>query len=79
MKRLSLRVDDALHYWIANEAKQKGCAKSEIVRKALNEHHKAGRQSLSLHDLMKEACGTFKNGPRNLSRKQKKCMDGFAT
>jgi len=77
VKTVSLKIDDALDRWLESEAQRLGRTKSDIAREALNQKRKGAGGRPSLHDLMKDACGSIKNGPRDLSRNQRKHLKGF--
>jgi predicted transcriptional regulator len=74
MKTLTLRINDPLDRWLAEEAKRLGRTKSEIVREAIMQRRN-GQKPLSLHDRMKDVCGIIK-GPRDLSTNPKH-FEGF--
>ena len=69
MKTLTLRIQESLDQWLAQEAKRLGRTKSDIAREALLRASN-GRRKLSLHDRMKDVCGIIK-GPRDLSTNPK--------
>lgn len=75
MKTLTLKINESLDRWLANEAKRLGRTKSEIARQALLQRRN-GEKRLSLHDRMKDVCGVIKGGPRDLSTNPKH-MEGF--
>jgi len=70
MKTISLKVDPALDQWLETEAKKLGRTKSDIAREALR-RQRAGNGQQSLHDVMKEYCGTIKGGPRDYASNRK--------
>jgi hypothetical protein len=78
MKTFTFRVDNQLCLWLAQEAKRPGRSKSEVVREALVEQ-RTGRKSLSVHDRMKDVCGSIKGAPRDLSANTRKYLKGFGT
>jgi len=77
MKSLTLRIEEGLHRWLETEARRLGRTKSEIVREALEDKRKGKSRKPSLHDIMKDACGSIKGAPKDLSRNQRKHMNGF--
>ena len=76
VKTVTLRVDRALDGWLAHEAKRLGKTKSEVIRDALAQH-KSRRRRASIHDGMKDVCGTIKKAPRDVSRNTRKYLKGF--
>ncbi|MGI8966715.1 MAG: hypothetical protein ACR2H1_11600 [Limisphaerales bacterium] len=75
MKTISFKVDEATDNWLESEAKKLGRTKSDLAREAL-ERHQNGWQSQSIHQIMKDVCGSIKGGPRDLST-NKKYLKGF--
>lgn len=75
LKTLTLKIDESLHRWLADEAKRLGRTKSDIARQALLEQQN-GEKRISLHDRMKDVCGIIKGGPRDFSTNPK-YMEGF--
>jgi ribbon-helix-helix CopG family protein len=75
MKTVTVRITEPLDRWLETEARRLGRTKSEIVRQALIQHRN-GEKQVSLHDRMKDVCGIFKGGPRDLSTNPK-YMEGF--
>lgn len=76
MKTLTLRIEDGLDRWLAEEANRLGRTKSDIVRDALAQR-RTGTKTLSLHDHMKDMCGSIKGAPGDLSTNMKKYLKGF--
>ena len=76
MKTLTLRIEDGLDQWLAEEAKRLGRTKSAIVRDALAQR-RTGEKALSIHDRMKDVCGSIKGAPRDVSTNMKKYLEGF--
>jgi len=76
MKTLTLKVDAGLANWLETEAKRLGRTKSQIAREAL-ERGRQGKAAPSVHDLMKDVCGSIKGAPRDMARNMKKYMKGF--
>jgi predicted DNA-binding protein len=74
MKTMSLKIDEAMDRWLESEAQRLGRTKSDIAREALDQRRKGANGRPSLHDLAKEACGSIKNGPRDLSRNHRKYL-----
>jgi predicted transcriptional regulator len=75
MKTISLKIDSALDHWLESEAKKLGRTKSEIAREALAQRRK-GLQKQSIHELMREFCGTIKDGPKDYAS-NRKYLKGF--
>jgi predicted transcriptional regulator len=75
MKTLTVKINDTLDRWLKSEARRLGRTKSEIAREALIQQRNGEKQA-SLHDCMKDVCGIFKGGPRDLSTNPKH-MEGF--
>jgi predicted transcriptional regulator len=76
MKALTLRIDPTLDRWLADEAKRLGRTKSQVVREALAQQRN-GKRALSVHDRMKDVCGSIKAGPRDTSANIRKYLKGF--
>jgi len=76
VKTISLKIDEGLDRWLQNEAQRLGRTKSEIARQALK-HQREGKQGPSVHDIMKDVCGSIKDGPKDVARNQRKYMKGF--
>ncbi len=76
MKTLTLRIDEALDRWLTEEAGRLGRTKSELVRQALL-RQRDGKKPLSLHDRLKDVCGSIKGAPRDLSANLEKYLKGF--
>lgn len=75
IKTISFKVDEGLDDWLEGEAKKVGRSKSELAREAL-EGFRRKQLGPSVHDIMKDVCGSIKGGPRDLST-NKKYMEGF--
>ena len=75
MKTLTVKLDSSLQRWVALEAKRLKLSKSGITRLALEKHRK-GDTFISVHDIMKDVCGSVKSGPRDLATNPK-YMKGF--
>ena len=75
MKTISLKLDSNLYGWLDRQSKRLGRSKSAITRDALEKsrHNKAGP---TCHDLMQDACGSFRSGVKDLAT-NKKHMKGF--
>jgi hypothetical protein len=76
VKTISLKIDEGLDRWLQDEAQRLRRSKSEIARQAL-QHQRDGKQGPSVHDIMKDVCGSIKDGPRDVARNQRKYMKGF--
>jgi len=59
-------------------ARKRGVTKSKVVREAIENVLQSERQrgQLSAHDVMKDACGVIKGGPRDRSWNPKR-LEGF--
>jgi hypothetical protein len=76
VRTFTLKINESLDRWLMDEAARLGRTKSEIAREAL-ERHRQGKSGRSVHDLMKDFCGSIKGGPRDMSRNMRKYMKGF--
>lgn len=76
VKTLTLRIDGALDRWLGEESKRRGRTKSEIVRETL-ERQRNGKKLLSVHDRMKDVCGSIKGAPRDVSRHVEQYLKGL--
>ena len=77
MKNVSLKLPDELHARLTQVSKQRGAAKSDIIRTALEAYlanGKNGRQ-LSIAELAADLCGSIE-GPPDLATNPKH-MRGF--
>jgi len=75
MKTISLKIEPPLYAWLEKQAKKSGRSKSAIAREAL-EQSRRKKSGPSCHDLMQDACGSFRSGVKDLST-NKKYMKGF--
>ena len=75
VKTIAIKISVTLDRWLTSESKRLQLSKSEITRLALEKLRK-GDTFISVHDLMKDVCGTIKGAPRDLSTNPK-YMDGF--
>jgi hypothetical protein len=75
MKTISLKIDAHLYTWLEKQSKKSGRSKSAITREAL-ETSRRQKGAPSCHDLMQEACGSFRSGVKDLAT-NKKYMKGF--
>jgi len=62
MKTLSVKLPEPLAKWLAGESRLRKRSRSEIVRDAL-ERFRSGTGKTTCHDLMQDACGSFKGSP----------------
>ena len=71
MKTFTVKLDEPSEQWLSDQARKLGRTKSDIVRDLIARQRtsKHGRQSL--HDIMKDVCGSVKAGPRDLSTNKK--------
>jgi len=72
MKTVSLKLPDDLHAKLARASKDRGAAKSEIIREALESYLASPRNGakLSCLDLAGDLVGSI-NGPRDLATNPK--------
>ena len=75
MKTISLKIDERLNHWLANEARRLGRTKSDIAREALEQKRNGGGRR-SLHDIMQDVCGVIKGGPKDYAS-NRKYLRGF--
>jgi len=78
MTTITCRIPEKLAAELEAIAEKRRVPKSEIVREALEANLLAQKKrvKLSAHDVMKEACGIIKGGPRDRSWNRKH-MEGF--
>ena len=72
---ISLKIDEHLDHWLANEARRLGRTKSDIAREALEQKRNGGGRR-SLHDLMQDVCSLTKGGPKDYAS-NRKYLKGF--
>jgi predicted DNA-binding protein len=75
MKTISLKIDAHLYSRLEQQSRKLGRSKSAIMRDALEGSLKKKGEP-SCHDLMQEACGSFRSGVKDLAT-NKKYMKGF--
>ena len=75
MKTLTLKIDESLDHWLAEQARHLGRTKSHIAREAL-EHSRNGQRGQSVHDIMKDYCGIIKGAPRDYAS-NRRYLKGF--
>jgi len=75
MKTISLKIDADLYAWLEKQSKKSGRSKSAITRDALKKSRQQKTEP-SCHDLMQDACGSFRSGVKDLAT-NKKYMKGF--
>jgi len=75
MRTITFKADDHLNNWLEKQARALRVSKSKIVRDAVEKtrHEKAAP---SCHDLMQDACGSFRSGVKDLAT-NKKHLKGF--
>lgn len=75
MKTISLKIDSHLYGRLETQSKKTGLSKSALVRDALEQSLRQ-KGAPSCHDLMQDACGSFRSGVKDLST-NKEYMKGF--
>ncbi len=69
MDTLTIKIPRALNQLLREKAKKLGRSKSELAREWIENALQTSRQP-TCHDLMKEACGMIKSGPKDASLKE---------
>jgi predicted DNA-binding protein len=62
---ITCKIPDEVSARLEAAARQRRVPKSQIVREALAATLKKKKPAVSAFDLMKDACGIIKGGPRN--------------
>ena len=65
MTTITCKIPDKISAHLEAIARQRRVPKSQIVREALAASFRKGKSQLSAFDLMKDACGIVKGGPKN--------------
>jgi len=68
MNGLTIKLNAGQIGWLRSQAKVRGCSKAGIVRDLI-ERQRAERKNQSLHDRMRDLCGTLK-GSKDLSTRK---------
>ena len=78
MTTITCKIPERLNADLEAVAAKRGVSKSEVVREALeaNLPEQERRAGLSAYDVMKEACGILRDGPRDLATNPRH-MKGF--
>jgi predicted DNA-binding protein len=65
MTTITCKIPDKLSAHLAAAARQRRVPKSQIVREAIAASLKNKKTTISAFDLMKNACGIIKGGPKD--------------
>ena len=78
MTTITCKIPETLDAELETIAEKQGVSKSEFVRKAIerNIDLQKAQAKLSAYDLMKDACGIIKRGPRDRATNPRH-MKGF--
>lgn len=78
MTTITCKIPEKLDAELEAIVEKRGISKSELVRQAIEQNIEQQKRQvkLSAYDLMKEACGIIKGGPRDLATNPK-YMQGF--
>ena len=68
MNGITIKLDATQMGWLKTQAKARGCSQALIVRDLI-EQQRSPRQKTSLHDRMRDLCGSL-NGSPNLSTRK---------
>ena len=71
MKTFTVKLDEPSEQWLADQAHKLGRTKSDIVRDLIARQRTSRQGRQTLHDVMKDVCGSVKAGPRDLSTNKK--------
>jgi negative regulator of replication initiation len=71
MKTFTVKLDEPSEQWLAAQARKLGRTKSDIVRDLIARQRTPKQGRRTLHDIMKDVCGSVKGGPRDLSTNKK--------
>ena len=75
MKTFTVKLDEPSGQWLAEQARKLGRTKSDIVRDLITRQRASRKDRRTLHDVMKDVCGSVKGGPRDLSSNKKHLTD----
>jgi hypothetical protein len=70
MNGLTIKLDAGQMDWLKRQARSRGCSQALIVRDLI-ERQRGARRKTSLHDRMRDLCGSL-NGSPNLSTRKLK-------
>jgi len=70
MNGLTIKLDSEQIQWVQGQAKARGCSKAAVVREIIDERRN-DRGKGSLHDRMRDLCGTLSGSPDLSTRKLK--------
>ncbi len=78
MTTITCKIPERIDTELEAVAEKRGVSKSKVIREAIeaNLEEQKRRVKLSAHDVMKDACGVIKGGPRDRSWNPKR-MEGF--
>ena len=65
MTTITCKIPDEVSAHLAAAARQRRVSKSQIVREALAASFRKRKRALSAFDLIKDACGIIKGGPKD--------------
>ena len=71
MKTFTVKLDESSEQWLAAQARKLGRTKSDIVRELIARQRTSRRGRRTLHDIMKDVCGSVPGAPRDLSSNKK--------
>lgn len=71
MKTFTVKLDEPSEQWLSAQARKLGRTKSDIVRDLISRQRTSRHGRRTLHDIMKDVCGSVKGGPRDLSTNKK--------
>ena len=75
MKTFTVKLDEPSEQWLADQARKLGRTKSDIVRDLIARQRTSKHGRRTLHDRMKDVCGSVKGLPRDLSSNKKHLSD----
>ena len=78
MITITCKIPETLDAELEAVAERRGVSKSKVVRESIEASlpEQKKRSGLSAYDVMKQACGIIKNGPRDLATHPRH-MKGF--
>jgi predicted DNA-binding protein len=76
MTTITCKIPDKISAHLDALARQRRVPKSQIVREALAASFRKGKSQLSAFDLMKDACGLVKGGPKDYAS-HRRHLKGF--
>jgi len=75
VKTFTVKLDELSDQWLAAQARKLGRNKSAIVRDLIAQQRNATNRRRSLHDVMRDVCGSIKGVPGDLSSNKKHLAD----